>query len=217
MADLKAQRICVKYCLKLRKTVLETHKMLKTVFGDNAMGRTLSGFLDSKMGKILVQDVNAEVVPPQVAEMKTDIVKKIDNEGLLSNIFYITGRLRILYETCQQIVAEDLNMRPISAKFVPWLQQCVFVRQELLDEVRKDQNFISRVITGDKPGFTAMTQKPNSTPLHARRNQGKQDCFIHHDNAPAHTALQKICLLKTGCGPPYHLLDLAPCDFVFRE
>jgi hypothetical protein len=77
MADLKAQRICVKYCLKLRKTVLETHKMLKTAIGDNAMGRTLSGFLDSKVGKILVQDVSAEVVPPQVAEMKTDIVKKL--------------------------------------------------------------------------------------------------------------------------------------------
>jgi hypothetical protein len=40
MADLKQQRICVKYCSKLGKTALETHEMLKTTFGDNAMERT---------------------------------------------------------------------------------------------------------------------------------------------------------------------------------
>jgi hypothetical protein len=40
MADLKEQRICMKFCFKLGKTASETHEMLKTAFGDNAMGRT---------------------------------------------------------------------------------------------------------------------------------------------------------------------------------
>jgi hypothetical protein len=40
MADLKEQRICVKFCLRLGKTPSETHEMLKTAFGDNAIGRT---------------------------------------------------------------------------------------------------------------------------------------------------------------------------------
>jgi hypothetical protein len=40
MADLKEQRICVKFCFKLGKTSSETREMLKTAFGDNAMGRT---------------------------------------------------------------------------------------------------------------------------------------------------------------------------------
>jgi hypothetical protein len=40
MAGLKEQRICVKFCIKLGKTASETHEVLKTAFGDNAMGRT---------------------------------------------------------------------------------------------------------------------------------------------------------------------------------
>jgi hypothetical protein len=40
MADLKEQSICVKFCFKFGKTASETHEMLKTAFGDNAMGRT---------------------------------------------------------------------------------------------------------------------------------------------------------------------------------
>jgi hypothetical protein len=34
------KRICVKFCFKLGKTASETHEMLKTAFGDDAMGRT---------------------------------------------------------------------------------------------------------------------------------------------------------------------------------
>jgi hypothetical protein len=47
-------------------------------------------------------------------------------------------------------------MRQISVMFVPSLltdeqkQRCVSVCLELLDEVRNDQNFLSRVITGDE-------------------------------------------------------------------
>jgi hypothetical protein len=40
MADLKEQRICVKFCFKLGKTASEMHEMLKTAFAYNAMGRT---------------------------------------------------------------------------------------------------------------------------------------------------------------------------------
>lgn len=46
-------------------------------------------------------------------------------------------------------------MRRTSAKFVPRLltddskQRRAFVRQELLDEVGKDQNLMSMVVTGD--------------------------------------------------------------------
>jgi hypothetical protein len=40
MADLKEQRIYVKFCFRLWKTASEKHEMLKTAFGDDAMGRT---------------------------------------------------------------------------------------------------------------------------------------------------------------------------------
>jgi hypothetical protein len=54
---------------------------------------------------------------------------------------------------------EDVNMQQISIKFVPQMlsdkqkQWCVFVCQELLDEVRNNKNFLLRVITGDKTWF----------------------------------------------------------------
>jgi hypothetical protein len=38
--DLKEQRICVKFCVKLGKTALEKVEMLKPTFGDNAMAKT---------------------------------------------------------------------------------------------------------------------------------------------------------------------------------
>jgi hypothetical protein len=40
MADFKEQRICIKFCFKLKKTAAETHRMLKEAFGDNAMGQS---------------------------------------------------------------------------------------------------------------------------------------------------------------------------------
>jgi hypothetical protein len=40
MADLKEQRICIKFCFKLGKTASETHRVLKEAFGDNALGQT---------------------------------------------------------------------------------------------------------------------------------------------------------------------------------
>jgi len=40
MTDVKKQPICIKFCFKLCKTAVETYKMLKEAFGDNALGQT---------------------------------------------------------------------------------------------------------------------------------------------------------------------------------
>jgi hypothetical protein len=40
MVDLKEHLICVKFSFKLGKTASEMHEIMKTDFGDNAMGRT---------------------------------------------------------------------------------------------------------------------------------------------------------------------------------
>jgi hypothetical protein len=40
MADFKEQRICNKFCFKIKKTAAETHRMLKEAFGDNAMSQS---------------------------------------------------------------------------------------------------------------------------------------------------------------------------------
>jgi hypothetical protein len=39
MADVKEQRICVKFCFKFNKTAAETHRMLKEAFGEQALSQ----------------------------------------------------------------------------------------------------------------------------------------------------------------------------------
>ena len=53
MADVKEQRICIKFCFKLNKTAAETHQMLKEAFGEQALSQArtfvLSDLSVSKM------------------------------------------------------------------------------------------------------------------------------------------------------------------------
>jgi hypothetical protein len=39
MKDLEEQRVCVKFCFKLRKTATEKGKMLQQAFGDKCMSQ----------------------------------------------------------------------------------------------------------------------------------------------------------------------------------
>jgi hypothetical protein len=71
----------------------------------------------------------------------------------------VAGRLGFSYGTCQQILMEDLSMQQIFVKFVPQKltdeqkQQHASVCQELLDDVRNNKNFLSRVITPGEAWF----------------------------------------------------------------
>jgi hypothetical protein len=42
MADLREQRVCIKFCFKLGKTAAETHGMLNEAFGDNQYATGIS-------------------------------------------------------------------------------------------------------------------------------------------------------------------------------
>jgi histone-lysine N-methyltransferase SETMAR len=144
MADLKEQRIFVKLCFRLGKTASETYEILKTAFGDIAMGRTqtFEWFSRFKRGETSIEDSLRSGRPPTGrTDENVENVRKIVSENRRNTITEIAGRLGLSYGTCQRILTEDLNMRRISAKFVPRLhteeqkQRRVFVCQELLDEV----------------------------------------------------------------------------------
>ena len=57
MADFREQRACIKFCLKLGKTATECYEMLKTAFGEQAMGRsqTFQWFSRFKAGRSTLQ------------------------------------------------------------------------------------------------------------------------------------------------------------------
>jgi len=58
MADFHEQRACIKFCFKLGKTATEYYEMLKTAFGEQAMGRseTFQWFSRFKAGRTSIDD-----------------------------------------------------------------------------------------------------------------------------------------------------------------
>jgi len=40
MCEITEQRICIKFCFKIRKTTMETYQLLQQAYGEDAMGRT---------------------------------------------------------------------------------------------------------------------------------------------------------------------------------
>jgi len=58
MADVKEQRICIKFCSKLNRTAAETHRMLKEAFGEQALSQatTSEWFKRFKDGRESVED-----------------------------------------------------------------------------------------------------------------------------------------------------------------
>ena len=57
-ADFREQRACIKLCLTLGKTATEYYEMLKTAFGEQAMGRsqTFQWFSWFKVGRTSTDD-----------------------------------------------------------------------------------------------------------------------------------------------------------------
>jgi hypothetical protein len=108
IADLKEQGICVKFCFKLGKTASETHEMLKTAFGGNAMGRTqtFEWFSRFKRGETSVEDSEGSGRPSTGhTDENVENVRKMFNEDRRNTITEIAGRLGLWYGTWQRILS----------------------------------------------------------------------------------------------------------------
>ena len=123
MTYFKEQRICIKFHFNLRKkTAAETHRMLQEAFGDNAMSQSKT-FLwyirfedrwtsvndDEHSGRLLTS-----TTPENIAKVRQAILA--DRRQTIHDVCEIVG---MSYGTVQRILADNLNMRRISARFVP--------------------------------------------------------------------------------------------------
>ena len=84
MADFREQRACIKFYFKLEKTATECYEMLKTAFGEQAMGRsqTFQWFSRFKAGRTLTDDDESSDQPvsssaPQMIERVHQIIATI--------------------------------------------------------------------------------------------------------------------------------------------
>jgi len=158
MSVFHEQRICVKFCVKIGKSVTETSEMLKIAFREEAMGRTQTyGWWKCfREGRTSVDDDPRSGRPSM---SKTDNVAKV-REVIHSNrrltVREVAEEVSISKTVCHEILIENLGIHCIAAKFVPRLltdhqkQNRVDVSQELLDRANDDDNFSKNIITGDE-------------------------------------------------------------------
>ena len=133
--------------------------MLQEAFGDNAMGqsKTYLWYKRFKDGRRSVDDdersgrPSTSTIPENIAEVREAILA--DRRQTIYDICEIVG---LSYGTVLSILTENLNMRRISARFVPRLlsddQKALRVSacRELKQQARDDPNFTSNIITGDE-------------------------------------------------------------------
>ena len=124
----------------------------------------------------------------------------------------------VAFGTCQKILTEDLQMRRVSAKFVPRLLTAeqtddrVSICTDLRERAQNDPNFMSSLITGDESwvyGYDPETKQMSSqwkTPSSPRPKKARQvksnvktmliaffdiDGLVHHEYVPRGQTVNK--------------------------
>jgi len=124
MPDNKEQRVCVKFCFLLGKSVAETVLMLQGAFKEEALCRTqvYEWYSRFKGGEMSSEDQPRSGWPSTCRNDEN--LDKIHNAinadhcRTIDEIYEITG---LSWRSCQGMLTEDLNMKHVSAKFVPRL------------------------------------------------------------------------------------------------
>jgi len=133
--------------------------MLQEAFGDAmSQSKTFLWYKRFKDGRTSLDDddersgrLSTSTKPENIAKVREAILA--DRRQTIHDVCEIVG---LSYGTVQRILADNLNMRRISARFVPRLliddQKAlrVSVCRELKQQARDDANFISNIITGDE-------------------------------------------------------------------
>ena len=158
MANFREQRACIKFCFKLGETARECYEMLRTSFGEQAMGRsqTFQWFSQFKAGRTWTDDDERSGQPvssstPEMIERVRQIICK--DRCIIDEVSMQVG---ISHRTYHKILTEELKMQHVASKFVPRLlrvdqkQQQFDVRLDLKQNAANDPSFLSNVITGDE-------------------------------------------------------------------
>jgi len=103
MADFREQRACIKFCFKFGKTATECYEMLKTAFGEQAIGRsqTFQWFSRFKAGRTSIDDDERSGRPvssstPEMIEKVRQIILE-DRRRTIDKVSMLVG---ISHGTC---------------------------------------------------------------------------------------------------------------------
>jgi len=149
----------VKFCWKLGKNFTETFQLLNQKYGEDCMTRTqcCEWFKRFKEGRISVGN------DPRPGRSSTSInddhVKRVSavirgNRRL--TVREVADEVGISIGFSHQIFTEKIEMRRVSAKFVPRFltddqkENRVEIIQEMLTSANGNENFLKNIITGDE-------------------------------------------------------------------
>jgi len=133
--------------------------MLQEAFGDKptSQTKTFLWYKHFKYGRKSVEDddhsgrPSTSTIPENITKVREAILA--DRRQIIHDVCETVG---LSYGTVQRILADNLNMRRICARFVPRLlsdyqkAHRVSVCRGLKQQARDDSCFISNIITGDE-------------------------------------------------------------------
>jgi len=124
------QRIRTKFCQKLGHSCLETYNMIQKAFGNKTMGCThvKDGLGSSKRDRHQSRVMNGQGGPPTSRnQLMIDIVNSAMLDSQRMTTRKLSDELGLLFGLVQSILKEDVDMKHVSAKFVP---QVLTVKQK---------------------------------------------------------------------------------------
>jgi len=153
------QRINMKFCFKLQKSAKETHEMLKLMYGDAAVTvKTVYKWFErfrKDCGSVEDEGRSGRPSTSKTQENVERVSEMIRSNRRLT-VREISEDLNISYGSVQNILTTGLNMRRVSAKFVPPVltveqkQELLSISLELRDRAASDSSFLGNVITGNE-------------------------------------------------------------------
>lgn len=158
--DLKLeQRANVKFCVKLGKSASETLTLLREAYGAEAMGRTqcFEWHKRFQKGRSSLEDEERSGRPSSsITEENVEVIRELIHEDRRRSIEDISRIVGVSYGSVQAVLTSELNMRRITAKFVPRLltSEQKTTRLQICEDLRQraseDDSLLSRIITGDE-------------------------------------------------------------------
>ena len=158
MADNKEQRVCIKFCFLLQKSAAETVLMLQA-FKEEALRRTqVYEWYSRFKGDEMSCEDHPRSGRPSTCQNDENLDKvcnaiNADRHRTIDEISQITG---LSWSSCKRMLTEDLNMKSVSAKFVPRLltedqkNNRLNVCYDLREQVGNNPQILSKVVTGDE-------------------------------------------------------------------
>jgi len=174
MKELEEQRMCVKFCCKLGKYFTETFKLLNQAYGEDCMSRTqcYEWFKRCQEGRMSVgEDSRPGRNSTSTNDDYVERVRVVIHGNRRLTVREGADEVGISVGSCHQIFAEKLQMRRVSAKFVPRLltddqkENRVEISQELPTSANSNENFLKNITTGDETsvyGYDVETKMQSS-------------------------------------------------------